>query len=76
MDYELEKGFIYYVRDLQECIEYLLRQRAYAADLVYAPIREFGEKGQRIYTEMHTADWWWDVQVRTLFIHYWLRICI
>jgi len=31
--------------------------------MVYAPRREYDHNGTRIYTEMHTADWWWDLQV-------------
>jgi len=45
------------------CVRYLLRQIAYRDDLVYAPRHEYDSTGQRIYAEMHTADWWWDVQV-------------
>ena len=45
------------------CVRYLLRQIAYQDDLVYPPRREYDSSGQRIYAEMHTADWWWDVQV-------------
>jgi len=47
-----------------DCVRYLLRQIAYQDDLVYAPWREFDSNGERIYAEMHTADWWWDVQVQ------------
>jgi len=50
-------------------MRYLLPQIAYRDDLVYAPHGEYDQSGQRIYAEMHTADWWWDVQVllRSLF---------
>jgi len=42
---------------------------SFFADVVYAPRPEYDQSGQRIYAEMHTADWWWDVQVlpRSLF---------
>ena len=48
-----------------DCDRYLLGQIAYRDDFVYAPYREYNPNGQRIYAEMHTVDWWWDVQVQT-----------
>ena len=48
------------------CVRYLLRQIAYRDDLVYAPRREYDPSGQRIYAEMHMADWWWDLRVEHL----------
>jgi len=53
--------FLY--RNILGCVGYLLRQIAYRDDLVYGPCHEYDSTGQRIYAEMHTADWWWDVQV-------------
>ena len=46
------------------CVRYLLCQIAYPDDLVYTPWREYDHSGNRIYAEMHTADWWWEVQVQ------------
>lgn len=54
----------FFYRNVLDCVRYLLRQIAYQDDLVYAPRREFDADGERIYAEMHTADWWWDVQVQ------------
>lgn len=56
----------FFYRNVLDCVRYLLRQIAYREDLVYAPRREYDPDGQRIYAEMHTADWWWDVQVHHL----------
>ena len=53
----------FFYRNILDCVRYLLRQITYRDDLVYAPRREYDQNGQRIYAEMHTADWWWDVQV-------------
>jgi hypothetical protein len=53
----------FYYRNILDCVRYLLRQAAYRDDLVFAPRREYDHNGQRVYAEMHTADWWWDVQV-------------
>ena len=46
-----------------DCVRYLVRQVAYRSDMVYVPIREYDSSGERLYSEMHTADWWWDTQV-------------
>ena len=54
----------FFYRNVLDCVRYLLRQIAYQDDLVYAPRREFDHNDERIYAEMHTADWWWDVQVQ------------
>jgi len=51
----------FFYRNVLDCVRYLLCQIAYHDDLVYAPCREYDQSGQRIYAEMHTADWWWDV---------------
>lgn len=44
-------------------IQHLLGQSAYSNDMVYAPNWEFNSAGERVYSELHTADWWWDIQV-------------
>ena len=54
----------FFYPNVLDCVRYLLRQIAYRDDLVYAPRREYDHSGNRVYAEMHTADWWWDVQVQ------------
>ena len=54
----------YYYRSPLSCIEYLLKQACFRDHLVYAPVREYNQAGERMYSEMHTADWWWSTQVR------------
>jgi len=56
----------FFYRDVLGCVRYLLRQMAYRDGLVYAPRHEYDPSGQRIYAEMHTAAWWWDLQVQHL----------
>jgi hypothetical protein len=64
-------------RDIVECAKWLLKQPAYAKHLSYAPQQLFEEGGRRVYGEMHTADWWWERQVRTLpSNYYYSRRCI
>jgi len=54
----------FFYRMVLDCVIYLLHQIAYRDDFLYAPRREYDTNGQRIYAEMHAADWWWDLQVQ------------
>ena len=58
-----ERTLPFFYRNVLGCVRYLLHQITYRDDLVYAPRHEYDSTGQRIYAEMHRADWWWDVQV-------------
>ena len=50
--------------NILDCVRYLLRQIVYRDDFICTPRHEYDSAGQRVYSEMHTADWWWDVQVQ------------
>lgn len=66
MHSEVELGgekIAYYYRDPMSVVRFLLGQRAFRESLVYAPTMEYNELGERMYGEMHTADWWWEMQV-------------
>jgi len=52
-----------YYRNIIDCVRYLISQVAYSSDIVYASIREYDSSGERLYSEMHTANWWCDIQV-------------
>jgi hypothetical protein len=56
----------YWIRDIIKSMRWLMRQPAYAEHLIYAPQRCFisDMPPKCIYTEMHTADWRWETQVR------------
>jgi hypothetical protein len=60
-NYEVRKLTIYY-RNAMDVVSFLLGHRPHRDDLVYAPVRQFGSNGQRIYDELHTAEWWWERQ--------------
>jgi len=57
----------FYYRDPVECARFLLGQPCFAKDMVFAPVREWnGDVPRRtVYSEMHTAEWWWETQVCT-----------
>ena len=58
-----EQSTTFYYRNIVFCVRYLIRQGAYKEHMVYAPIREYDSNGFQLYSEMHTADWWWETQV-------------
>ena len=57
MDFQLAKNREFWYRDVLEYIKYLLRRQYYAESMVWSPVREFDGSGERVYSEMHTADW-------------------
>jgi hypothetical protein len=54
----------YYYRDPMVIMRYVLGQWAIRESLVYAPVVEHNESGERMYGEMHTGDCWWETQVQ------------
>jgi hypothetical protein len=56
----------YWSRDIIKSMRWLMRQPAYAKHLIFAPQRFFNSDTppKRLFTEMHTADWRWETQVR------------
>ena len=56
----------YWSRDIIKSMRWLMRQAAYVEHLIYAPQHCFNSDTppKRLYTRMHTANWWWETQVR------------
>jgi hypothetical protein len=61
-----QRPIIYWSRDIIKRMRWLMRQPAYAEHLIFTPQRCFNGKTppKRLYTEIHTADWWRETQVR------------
>jgi len=53
----------FYYRNVIDCFRFLIRQVAYRSQMVYGPVLEYNSSAERLYSEMHTADWWCDTQV-------------
>jgi hypothetical protein len=53
-------------RDIIKSIRWLMRQPAYAEHLIFALHFYFDSDTppNHLYTEMHTAEWWWETPVR------------
>jgi hypothetical protein len=65
-DHRNDAQSTFFYRNPLSCIEFLMRQKRLADNFVYEPYKEYNAKGARIYGEMHTGDWWWRAQVRSL----------
>ncbi|KAI9434436.1 hypothetical protein H4582DRAFT_2060170 [Lactarius indigo] len=51
-------------RDIILCIQALFGKPEFTRDLVFAPEQHYADAERicRVYSEMHTGDWWWSVQ--------------
>jgi len=54
-------GTLYY-RDIFKCVKFLLALVPFQAHLDFEPVRLADSEGHRIYSEMSTGDWLWDMQ--------------
>ena len=56
-----------YARDILECVKALYGEPEFAPFLIFKPQHHYhiraGHANSRVYHDMHTADWWWEVQV-------------
>ena len=57
-------------QDPVECIKELISNSAFQDKLVYSPLRIYEDEQMtnRIYNEMWTCNWWWDIQVWRIMI--------
>jgi hypothetical protein len=55
-------------RDILECIRALYGDSEFTHDLVFVPKHHYAdcEWTCQVYSDMHTGDWWWAVQVHDL----------
>ncbi|KAI9437471.1 hypothetical protein H4582DRAFT_1815428 [Lactarius indigo] len=54
----------FYFQNVMQCIQALFGDPEFAHELAFAPERHYSDPEHtcRIYSEMHTGDWWWAVQ--------------
>jgi hypothetical protein len=60
-------GFKLYYRDIMKVVQFLIGHKPFQNTMAYAPVQDYGVHGDkevRVYSEMHTADRWWDLQTR------------
>ena len=58
MEFPLRPRSEFQFRNILYCIQYLLRQRAYVDHMLWEPVQVINTDGDRIYSEINTADWW------------------
>jgi hypothetical protein len=61
--------FAMYSRDILECIKALYGDAEFAEHLLFKPERHYkhSDRKERVYHDMHTGEWWWQVQVNISF---------
>lgn len=57
-----DREYVIQYRDVVDSLRFLLGHQPFRNDLVYAPVRHYNGDDKRVYSEMHTADWWWETQ--------------
>ena len=58
VEFPLRPKSVFQYRDILDCIQYLLRQRAFVNNMLWAPIQAFNDEGERMYSEINTGSWW------------------
>jgi hypothetical protein len=56
----------YWFRDSLAVLQEILENPALASQCIWAPKKEYNAEGDRVYTDMHSGDFWWDAQVLIL----------
>jgi hypothetical protein len=52
-----------YSRNIVDCIKVLYGNAKFAERMVFKPERHYDQDNQRCYHDLHTGDWWWQMQV-------------
>ncbi|KIL55290.1 hypothetical protein M378DRAFT_49930, partial [Amanita muscaria Koide BX008] len=55
-----------YARDILQCIRALYGDPAFTRYLILRPERHYklsGDQWSRVYHDMHTGNWWWEIQI-------------
>jgi Plavaka transposase len=63
-----------YRRDVLAVLQEILDNPCISDKVVWAPRRMYDEAGNRVYTDLHTANWWWETQVSTIIYHLVLNV--
>jgi len=53
----------YWAKDSLAVLQEILDNPELKGKCVWAPAKEFNSEGERVYTDMHTGDWWMNIQV-------------
>jgi hypothetical protein len=53
----------FYHRDTFETLKYIVSNPKLQNHMKWAPERQFNSKGERVFSELWSGDWWWRMQV-------------
>lgn len=56
----------YWAKDSLAVLQEILDNPQLKEKCVWTPGKEFNSEGERVYTDIHTGDWWMNVQVLTM----------
>ena len=64
------QGFDVHYRPIMDCLKSLFNDPNFAQHLIYAPERHYADQDAtiRVYHDLHTGKWWWNVQVSISFL--------
>ena len=57
-----EPEYMLMYRDIVAAIRFLLGHKPFREHMVYAPVQVFTPNNDRVYSDMYTGDWWWNMQ--------------
>ena len=66
VNYPMLPGVRFRYRNIIAAMKYLLRQKVYAADMVWAPPQVYDKERNGVYREINTGTWWEGSQVSYL----------
>ena len=53
----------FFYRNPVTCTGFLLRHTSYKKSMTYAPVKEYNKQNEWVYSELHSGDWLWHMQV-------------
>jgi Plavaka transposase len=55
-----------FFRDALEVLKFLFGNTIFKEKMHFSAERVYDENGKRLFNEVWTSDWWWEVQVSTV----------
>lgn len=56
---------LFWSRDALPVVKELVGDESLAKDMKWAPEKLYNSKGERLYSELYSGNWWWETQVRS-----------
>jgi len=61
-DEETDCEYVIQYQSIIDTLHFLLSHKPFDDDMVYALIHHYNGDEKRVYSELHTEDWWWQTQ--------------